>query len=158
MAAEQGDAYAQSNLGLMFRKGQGVPQDYSEAARWFRMAAEQGDADARNNLGLCYEKGQGVPLDYGEAAKWLRRAAEQQHATAQYNLASLYFFGQGVPQDYVLAYMWLNLASSNIFQSELREDARMKMDLVASKMTPAQIAKAQKLAREWKPRKEKKKR
>ena len=76
-AAEQGDANAQSNLGVMYLRGQGVPQDYVEAARYFRMAAEQGHALAQNELGLRYDRGQGVPMDHAEAAKWYRKAAEQ---------------------------------------------------------------------------------
>jgi TPR repeat protein len=47
----------------MYAKGQGVPQDYKEAVRWFRLAAEQGDAGAQYNLGWMYAKGQGVPQD-----------------------------------------------------------------------------------------------
>ena len=60
-AAEQGDADAQFNLGLMYDAGEGVPQNYTEAARWFRMAAEQGFADAQLNLGYMYDTGRGVP-------------------------------------------------------------------------------------------------
>jgi TPR repeat protein len=104
-----------------------------------------------------YDNGQGVLQDYVEAARWYRRAAEQGVATAQANLADMYAFGRGVPQDYVLAHMWFNLAASRYPASEI--DARKKAihnrDLVASKMTPAQIAEAQRLAREWKPKKEK---
>jgi len=59
LAAERGDAVAQSNLGLMYAKGQGVPQDYTEAVKWYRLAAEQGDAVAQSILGLKYAKGQG---------------------------------------------------------------------------------------------------
>ena len=85
-AAEQGDAEAQFNLGIMYHNGQGVPQDHAEAARWYRKAAEQGDADAQFNLGLMYHNGQGVPQDHAEAARWSRKAAEQGHAGAQFNL------------------------------------------------------------------------
>ena len=49
--ADQGDATAQYDLGLMYAKGQGVPQDYAEAVKWFRKAADQGDASAQYNLG-----------------------------------------------------------------------------------------------------------
>ncbi len=52
--AEQGEAFAQSNLGLMYERGQGVPQDYKEAVKWYRLAAEQGDAEAQFNLGIMY--------------------------------------------------------------------------------------------------------
>ncbi len=55
--AEQGNAIAQNNLGLMYNNGEGVPQDYEEALRWYRLAAAQGNAIAQNNLGLKYAKG-----------------------------------------------------------------------------------------------------
>ena len=63
--AEQGDAYAQYNLGVMYDKGQGVPKDYKTAVKWYTLAAEQGDADAQNNLGLMYDEGKGVPQNDG---------------------------------------------------------------------------------------------
>jgi uncharacterized protein len=78
--AEQGDAFAQFNLGWMYKNGEGVPQDYQEAAKWYRLAAEQGYAKAQYNLALRYDNGEGVPQDYQEAAKWYRLAAEQGHA------------------------------------------------------------------------------
>ena len=68
--AERGNEAAQANLGFMYAKGQGVPQDDQEAVRWSRLAAEQGDAVAQCNLGVMYNKGQGVPQDYQEAARW----------------------------------------------------------------------------------------
>ena len=54
-AADQGDANAQYNLGIMYDNGQGVPQDYAAAAAWYRKAADQGDARGQSNLGLMYE-------------------------------------------------------------------------------------------------------
>ena len=51
-AAEQGQAEAQYTLGFMYAKGEGVPQDYAEAMKWFRKAAEQGHAEAQHNLGV----------------------------------------------------------------------------------------------------------
>jgi TPR repeat protein len=154
--AEQGDAFAQYNLALIYSKGQGVPQDYAEAAKWYRKAAEQGDADAQYNLALFYYNGQGVPQDYAEAAKWYRRAAEQGNTKAQLNLGFMYGTGQGVPQDHVLAHMWYNIAASrfSVLEKEARENAVKNKDIAASRMTPAQIAEAQRLAREWKPKKE----
>ena len=77
MAAEQGDADTQFNLGLMYTNGEGVPEDACEAAKWFRMAAEQGQAKAQFNLGIMYAEGIGVPEDAREAMKWFRMAAEQ---------------------------------------------------------------------------------
>jgi len=75
LLAQQGNAVAQSNLGLMYDFGRGVPQDYAEAARWYRRAAEQGYAGAQSSLGLMYLEGRGVPQDDAEAMRWFRRAA-----------------------------------------------------------------------------------
>jgi TPR repeat protein len=68
--AEQGNADAQNNLGLMYSNGRGVPQDYGEAVKWYRLAAEQGDARAQANLGIMHENGQGVPQDLVLAHMW----------------------------------------------------------------------------------------
>ncbi len=141
--AEQGDAKAQFNLGLMYHEGRGVPQDYETALKWYRLAAEQGDADAQNSLGWMYGKGEGVPQDYKTTLKWYRLAAEQRDADAQSNLGVMYYKGQGVLQDYVYAHMWSNIAVSNGY-----EGAGGLRDFVAKKMTPSQIEKAQDLARE----------
>jgi len=111
------------------------------------LAAEQGYADAQFNLGLMYANGRGVPQDYAEAAKWFRLAADQGDATAQHNLALMYYSGKGVPKDNVLAHMWSHLAAS-----QGGEDAVKKRDAIAALMTPQQIAEAQRLAREWKPK------
>ena len=75
--AEQGNAKAQFSLGKMYYEGQGVRQDYAEAARWYLKAAEQGDPVAQNNLGTMYAKGQGVRQDPVQAEQWYRKAAEQ---------------------------------------------------------------------------------
>jgi TPR repeat protein len=84
--------------------------------------------------------------DYATALRLIRPLAEQGDANAQYNLGVFYDNGLGVPQDRVRAHMWLNLAAM-----QGRESAATFRDLVARLMTPAQIAEAQKLAREWNP-------
>ncbi|MGE5789250.1 MAG: tetratricopeptide repeat protein, partial [Syntrophaceae bacterium] len=149
-AAEQGDAAAQALVGGMYLVGEGVPRDYAEAAKWYRKAAEQGNADAQYNLGGLYANGQGVPRDCAEAAKWYRKAAEQGNADAQYDLGVMYADGQGVPRDYVLAYMLFDLAATSFEAANSRDTATKDRDFVASKATPAQIAEARRLAREWK--------
>jgi len=68
--AEQGDAVAQFNLGVMYKKGLGVPQDYKTAVKWYRLAAEQGNARAQTNLGVMYAFGTGVLKDYVYAHMW----------------------------------------------------------------------------------------
>jgi hypothetical protein len=149
--AEQGDASAQSYVGLSYELGQGVPYDYVLAVRWYLAAAEQGHATAQNNLGGLYESGRGVLYDYVEAARWYLAAAEQGHPLAQFNLGVMYDYGRGVPQDYIQAHMWCNLAASDL-TGERREQATKNRDLIAEKMTSEQIAEAQRLAREWKPK------
>ena len=104
-----------------------------------------------------YDKGQGVPQDYAEAVKWYRKAAEQGNALALNNLGFMYGKGRGVPQDYVQAHMWYNLAASRKPPGKSRDDSVKNRDIVAEKMTPADVSKAQRLAREWKPKKEGKK-
>ena len=74
-AAAQGKAIAQSNLGVMYSKGQGVVQDYAEAVRWWKLAAEQGTAAAHGALGFMYGEGQGVVQDYMRAHMWYNLAA-----------------------------------------------------------------------------------
>ena len=103
--AEQGNAGAQSNLGVMYANGDGVLQDNAEAVKWYRLAAEQGYAGAQFNLGIMYREGQGVPQDNAEAVKWYRLAAEQGDADAQNNLGFMYVYGKGVLQDNVMAHM-----------------------------------------------------
>ena len=121
--------------------------DYATALRIFRQIAEQGDAAAQRMTGIMYKFGQGVPQDYSVAVKWFRKAADQGYDKGQYSLGFMYDYGWSVTQDYVQAHMWYNLAAARGL-----EIARNKRDSLAEKMTPEQIAEAQKLAREWKPK------
>jgi TPR repeat protein len=128
LAAAQGNAPAQGNLGHMYANGQGVPLDYAEALKWYRLAAEQGDASGQYNLGAMYG-GDCVPRDYAEALKWYRLAADQGHADSQYMVGFMYARGWGVPQDYVLAHMWFNLAAAQSLADAVRD-----RDMIAAKM------------------------
>jgi TPR repeat protein len=138
----------------MYASGQGVPRDYVEAAKWYRLAADQGDALAETNLGLMYNFGDGVPQDYAEAVKWYRLGANHGDALAQTDLGLMYAEGQGVAQDFVQAEEWFTLAASRIpaTEKEARAFAIKNRDALAAKMTPGQLAKAAKLAQEWKPK------
>ena len=82
-AAEQGQANAQYNLGLMYYNGEGVTRDLKQAVYWYQKAAEQGDASAQNNLGVMYGEGEGVTRDAKQAVYWFEKAAEQGDAEAQ---------------------------------------------------------------------------
>ncbi len=96
----------------------------------------------------AYERG-----DYETALRELRPLAEQGNDGAQNNLGFMYSEGQGVPQDYVQAHMWFNLAASRFPPGTDRDQAVKNRDLAARRMTPADVSKAQRLAREWKPKK-----
>ncbi len=74
--AEAGYVAAQTNMALMYRKGQGVPRDYAEAFKWYLRAAKQGDAYAQLSTGFMYEEGEGVPQDNTQAYKWFTLSYE----------------------------------------------------------------------------------
>ncbi len=156
-SAEQGDVAAQYNLGLSYDYGLGVPQDDTRAVLWYRIAADRGHAAARYNLGVMYRNGEGVPQDFTEAVAWLRQAADEGDVPAQYNLGVMYARGGQATglfswwrrsPNYVEAHMWFNLAASRATGESQREYAEAR-DTLAKQMTPAQIAEAQRLAREW---------
>ncbi len=175
--AEQGNAKAQFNLGLMYSKGQGVTKDYKEAAKWFQLAAEQGYAKAQYNLGTLYSKGRGVPRDNTQAASWHLKAALQDYARAQFAIAEMYRNGSGVPRNKKQAAAWYLKAANNRFPEAQYAvgllyaggilgfprnyiQAHMWLSLagdiavnskgwVEEKMTPEQIEKAKMLEQEW---------
>jgi TPR repeat protein len=133
----------------MYINGRGVPRDYAEALRLSRLAADQGFAAAQYSLAFAYANGQGVPQDYAEAVKWSWLAADQGYALAQYYLGIAYGNGQGVPQDLIQSYKWFEVAAAHGYK-----DAIQGRQAAAERMSGAQIAEAQKLAREWQPTKQ----
>ncbi|HEY1373913.1 MAG TPA: tetratricopeptide repeat protein [Candidatus Binatia bacterium] len=110
--AEQGQQWAQRRLAAMYEDGNGVPQNFEEAVKWYRLAAAQGNTPAQYSLGQAYEKGKGVPQDFQEAVKWYRIAAAQEDDWAQMRLGSMYAEGKGVPQDYEQAAKWYRTAAA----------------------------------------------
>jgi TPR repeat protein len=150
LAAEQGDDFAEVRLAHIYEKGEGgVPQDYAEALKWYQRDAERSnDAAAQFNVGRIYGRlaGEQGPALHILASRWYQLAANQGYASVQFHLGLMYDNGEGVPQDYVLAHMWLNLAAARGY-----EGAKENRDLVASHVTPDQLAEAQRLARDWQP-------
>ena len=142
--AEQGDANARFQLGSMYADGRGLPEDDEEAVRWYQLAAELGDANAQFQLGSMYAAGDDVPEDGEEAVRWYRLAAEQGDVSAQLRLGLMYSTGQVVPEDIVLAYMWYNLAATQDLML-----APSSRNSIEERMTPEQIAEAQRLSTEW---------
>jgi len=178
-SAEQGLTKAQYNLAGMYANGKGAPQDYFEALKWYKEAANQGDTLAQRAIGEMYKDGKGVPQHYGDAVKWYRLAAEQGDPAAQSELGEMYSEGKGVQQDNVMAHMWFNLAAVGyqkhtdfstphpLFnESRTQELSRLRAklnfestkrtaearDILAKAMNSEEIAEAQKLAQEWKPK------
>jgi len=145
--AEQGHAGSQYQLGLLYANGQGVTKDDAKARQWYEKAAVQGHAEAQVNLGILLMYARGGQQDYKMAVYYLRLSANQGNDLAQRRLGQMYERGDGVPQDYVKAYMWYSLGAANGMEA----GARLR-DALAKRMDPDQIAEAQKLAREWKPK------
>ena len=144
--AEQGSAEDQYSLGLRYERGQGVSQDYQEAARWYRMAAMQRSSAAQYKLCTLSDIGRGLPQNYQEALRWCRLAADHGEAQAMFTLGVHYHTALGVPQDLVQAHKWYNLAAAHGYQ-----DAAKWRNRIAHELSPAKIAEAQKQAREWQP-------
>jgi TPR repeat protein len=113
--ANAGMSMAQYNVGIMYSKGLGAPQDYAEAMTWYRRAADQGLAAAGYALGVIYASGQGVAQDYAKAMKWFRAAADQGFCAAQYNVGAIHLKGRGVAQDYARAMKWFRTAADQGF-------------------------------------------
>lgn len=110
--AEAGDSNAQYNLGMLYARGQGVPQDYAKAAEWYRKAADGGVAAAEYNLGVMYANGQGVERNQQEASKWFMKAAEQGVTAAQTNLGRIYDEGEGASRSPAEAEKWYRQAAA----------------------------------------------
>lgn len=145
--AEQGTAEEQYNLGVQHENA--LPRDHREAVRWYRMAAMQRHAGAFYRLCALSDMGRGLPQDYQEALRWCRLAADHRHGAAMFLIATYYEKARGVPKDVVQAYQWYNLAASNGHEAGAKWRDRLARD-----MTPTQIAQAQFLARNWKPKTE----
>jgi TPR repeat protein len=140
----KGNADAQTMLGGLYDQGYDVPQDYVTARGWYEKAAAQGNGDAQNNLGVLYVYGNGVQPDYTTARQWFEKAAAQGVVWAQFRLGEMYLKGLGgLPKNLVQAHLWLSMAVT-----QGNNLSRLERDEVAKKMTPAQIAEAQRLAQQ----------
>jgi TPR repeat protein len=129
----------------LYDQGRGVPHSLSKAMKWYRKAAQQGDLSSQIALGLIYGAGRGVPQNYFQAVKWFRLAAEQGDPLAQYNLGLIYAGGYDVvPKDEIQALVWFDLAAEGG-----NADARESRVALAARMSPPQVAKAEKSAQDW---------
>ncbi len=119
----------------------------AEELQTLHAQADKGEAEAQFFLGMIYGNGRGVPQDYAMALTWYEKAATQGYAMAQYNLGALYFYGHGVPQNDVKAYMLWSLATIR-FTDDLQKQAAEYRDKVATRMSPEQLAEAERLAQQ----------
>jgi TPR repeat protein len=129
-----------------------------EDVRRYQEGARRGEFWNEAALGSLYDMGVGVPQDHAEAVKWYTKAADQGFAEAQYNLATMYFNGRGVRRDYARAYFWANIAATLDPVSPLaalngrtepKPEYVQLRDEVAAKLSPAQLAAAQRRCRQW---------
>ena len=110
-SAQNGDARAQFDLGVLHMRGDEVAKDPALAAGWFEKAAKNGLATAQYNLGTMLLSGTGVPKDEKTAYFWFQSAAEQGHPRAQYNLGAMYLSERGAPRNYAKAESWFKKAA-----------------------------------------------
>jgi hypothetical protein len=104
--AEQGDVWAQFTLGELYRKGEGLAQDFAEALRWHLRAAEGLHRTSKHILGIMYRDGIGVSQDPTKAVEWFDKAATGGHRPAQHDLARMYEHGIGTPVNPPQAAWW----------------------------------------------------
>ena len=126
--------------------------NHSESIKWFTMAANSENTTAQVLLAGMYSDGIGAQKDIQKAHYWYAKAAENGEPFAQFCLGINYLNGYGAPKDYVQAYKWFNLSAANSPSPQPKwGDPAGGRDAVAQLMTPAQIAEAQRLSREFNP-------
>ena len=124
--ARGGDLAAQRNIGHLYRRGQGVPQDAAVAVNWYTRAAEAGLARAQANLANMYLRGEGVLRDERAAAVWFQRAALEGHTISQFNLGLMYQQGLGVAADLTKAMAWFSRAAEDDHEKSAETLAALK--------------------------------
>ncbi len=142
--SEAGSADDQYRLGVRYER---FALDYQEAVRWYRMAAQGDHPDAMYRLCILSDRGLGLPQDHQEAVRWCRLAADSGQASAMLIIGGFFERGRGVPKDLMQAYHWYNLAAAHGL-----EEGATRRDRLAGAMTVTQIAHAQDLTRNWKPK------
>jgi S1-C subfamily serine protease len=147
-SASQGNPVAQNNLGILYLRAQGTPQNFDQAAKWIQMSANQGYAAAEMNLGFMFADGNGVPRNPINALYWLRKAGEQGDAAGERSLGDLYSKGNIVTWDFIEAYKWYVLAAAQGDPEAVRQ-----RDELAQKMSPQGISEAQQRAAAFVPNK-----
>jgi TPR repeat protein len=161
-AAESGHPRAQAALGELLLAAAGptgsrtaAPTALAEAARLFQAAAAAGDPVGQVRLAEMLLEGRGIPKDATEAARLALAAADQGHPPAQLLMGILSEEGTGVPCDLIQAYKWYNLAAAALPEAAERRDALTRpswMGFGRPRLLPPDELEAQRLCREWRPR------
>ena len=164
----RGDAKAQNNLGVMYATGEGVPQDFVQAHKWFNLAAAGGNKEATESrdlaatkmtpeeiaqaerlaeewklgdAGLAFMRG-----DHEKALELVRPLADRGGAYAQSLLGSMYLAGKGLPQSDLEAFVWASLAANS------GDPHLIKIrDRIAQRLSPEDLAAGQKRVKDWAP-------
>ena len=115
--AEQGNADAQFNIGVMYDNGQGVEADPVKALTWYRRAADQGHVKALFNIGEAFRTGRGVDPSMREAVKWYQKAADLGYVKARYALGLIFFAGHlfNLPKDKIILVALIDRGVAVIF-------------------------------------------
>lgn len=117
--------------------------EYEAAIDIWSELAEQNSIIAQYNLGGMYQRGLGAAQDSRAAYRYFLAAAERGHAGSQYNIGVMYTNGTGVERDYVQAYLWTSLALDNLVTPEEHDRALSVRDVIATRMTPEELARTQ---------------
>ncbi len=128
--AEQGNADAQINLGIMYDYGNGVEVNTEIAAAWYLRAAKLGHVSAQFNLGQMYLQGRGVKQNTNQGIHWLQQSAQQGLAIAQYNLGVLYAEGKRIPIQYNDAVKWFYQAGLSFMEEGNLEKSRESLQAI----------------------------
>lgn len=143
--AEKGDSTSQIRMGMAYRDGKGVTQDYEESLKWYRRAADQGSGEGLDNVGFMYLRGWGVPENAAIATAFFRASSDKRHAQGLYNLGNSYFDGKGVEQNYDSA---VNAWSRAAKWGHENAAWRLAMLYASGESVPRDVEKAKMLCRE----------
>jgi tetratricopeptide (TPR) repeat protein len=111
--ANQNDAKACYNLGLMYHDGDGVTLNMDEAVKWYTKSADLNYKEAQYMLASLVFRREIQSISYERAAQYYQQAAELGHVKSQLNLGMLYYRGDVIAQDLAASLKWLSLAASN---------------------------------------------
>ena len=151
---------AAMELGLIYRDGKGVPQDYAKARKFLKNAAapnlvrmwyKYGFPKAQYELAVMLRDGLGGKADAAAAVSWFEKAADQGLLQAQLDLAQLYFNGTGVKRDLERAFIWASIAANSAAGDAQKEMERIR-DLSQKQLDPAKLARDGAFVKNWKPR------